>query len=815
MKNEEKIVRTIPSIKTGLSNDEVKERESLRLVNKAKKVIGKTYTQIIFSDVFSFFNIFMFVVAGLMISAQHWIGLSFLALLLPNIVIRLVEDVKARHKMDKVFDVAKPKVKVLRNGEQIEIESKDIVLDDLILLENGDKIPVDGELLSGHLIVNESLLTGTVQREIKDQGNYLYAGSKVSSGSGFMHADKIGEETRAESIQQKAYKIERPKSQVTKTLGIFSAVAACVTLTIVAALVVVCYLKGNFTSQDLYKETMMNITNAMIAMVPVGVYLFASMALAISTSKISKKGARIQDFYSLEMLARADVVCVDKTGTITNGQMDFKKLLLYGPNGYSHADVVQIVSNILLATNDDNLTARALRKYFDYDLTKGIVDALPFNSVNKYSAATFKGEGTFVLGAAEYLNIKNENSLRLRTEEYTSLGNRVLILAKADGGIEDKMVVGEMTPIALIVLKDHIRSDIIEALKWLKENGAEIKVLSGDGTSTVKQIAIEAGIENAEKSINLSKFINDDVATLAPIYTVFGRATPEQKQIVIQSLKKEGKTVAMIGDGINDVLALKVADCSIAMDEGVDSAENVSHVVLENSKFNVIKDIATEGSRVVNNLQRITSLFMVKTIFAVTTTTIFLVLMALIGMSFPFLGSHFQLWHLINIFFASILLVIEPAGERIKGRFSVNVAKKAIPGAIAVLIAAGLPYLLYYLNINHFFYTGIDDIAIANTSSVIIFNVLGLAILAKVCMPFNKHRGLVFFGTTILEVGLLVGAAVVSYLVGVKESILSIDFPSLTLVNWFVIAIIIVITIAIYLIVSYVVETLKGEGKNA
>lgn len=815
MKNEDKIVRLVPEISKGLSAEEVEQRQSLRLTNKTKKVIGKSYAQIVFTDVFSFINVLMFVVAGLMISAQHWIGLSFLALLIPNIIIRLCEDIKSRRSMNVLFAASQPQCVVLRDGTQQTIEAKDIVLDDVVFLETGNKIPVDGELLNGYLIVNESLLTGATRRIVKHKGDYLYAGSKVSNGTGYMHADKVGEDTHIETIQRKAKSIQRPKSQVTKTIFWFSSVAGGIVLAITAALVVVCILKGNFATHDLYKETVMNITNSMIAMLPVGVYFFASVALAISTSKITKKGAKVQDFYSLEMLARADVICVDKTGTITNGQMDFKKLLLYGNEGYSHSDVVQIVSNILLATKDDNLTAKALRKYFDYDLTKGVVEALPFNSKNKYSAVTFKGDGTFVLGGAEYLNIKNQTALKLRTEEYASQGNRVLILAKASNGITNKMVEGEVKPIAIIVLKDHIRTDIIEAFKWFKENGVEIKVLSGDDPLTTSHVAVEAGIDNGERFIDLTKFSNEDVATIASVYTVFGRATPEQKQIIVQSLRKEGKTVAMIGDGVNDVLALKAADCSIAMDEGVDSAENVSHIVLENSKFNVIQDIASEGRKVVNNLQRTSSLFLTKTIFAVTTTTIFLVLMVTVGMSFPFLGSHFQLWHLVNIMFASMLLVIDPSEDKIKGRFSTNVAKKSIPGAIAILIAAGLPYLLYFFHINFIFHTGIEDIETANTCAVIIFNLLGLAVLAKTCMPLNKHRALVFVGTALLECALLAAAGVVSYLIGVKESVLMIDFPSLTLVNWFVIAIIIVISIATYLIVSYVVETLKGEDKNA
>ena len=814
MKKQDSVQRVNPSLTNGLSKEQVEERKRLGLTNKTKVVVGKTYFEIILTDVFSFFNILLFIVAGLMIAAQYWTGLTFLMVLIPNIGLSLYEDIKARHLMSKLRVLNQPKHTVIRDGEKVVVQSKDIVLDEVICLESGNQISVDGALLSGSLIVNESALTGESKNIIKNPGDYLYSGSFVVSGTGCMHAEKIGEESYIETIQSKAKKFKRSPSEILKTLTVLFRVIGCTVATLAIATAIIYSLKGGFANYEAFKESMKGISGSMISMIPAGLYLLSSVALAVAVLKLSKKGARVQDFYSVEMLARTRVLCVDKTGTITDGNMDVKKVLIIGPNKYTTEDIAQIMSNLLHATKDNNFTAQALKKYFNYESTKGVVEALPFNSENKYSAASFKGGETYVLGAQEFLNIPNLNSIVLRSEEYTNNGDRVLVLAKSSKPIQDGKIKNEVNPIALIVLQDHIREDAIETFKWFKENNVKIKVISGDDPKTVSHIASEVGIEGAERYISLGGLSDDEVAKIAPLYNVFGRVNPDQKEIIVQALKNEGEKVAMTGDGVNDILALKRADCSIAMNTGSEAAKNVSHIVLTESDFSSLPSVVAEGRRVINNLQRTSSLFLVKTMFSVTTTLVFLILMATLGIRYPFEATHFQLWSLINIGLSSFFLALEPNQEPLKGSFIGTILRKAVPGFLTILIPVALIYVMYILQDTNLMYTGVYEMNTATTMSVVVFTILGLAVLLKICLPFNKYRALVFSGATVVEIGLLVAAFIVSYKIGVKESIVAIDFPSLTLVNWFAIAIIIVLAIATYLIVSYVVEVLKGEHKD-
>lgn len=820
MKNEKRITRTTPSLIKGLSNEQVEERKKLGLVNKTRVVVGKTYLEIILTDVFSLFNVLLFVVAGLMIAAQYWTGLTFLAVLIPNIGLSLYEDIKARRLMSKLRVLNQPKHKVIRNGEEVIIQDKEIVLDDLICLESGNQISVDGALLSGSLIVNESALTGESRNIVKNPGDYLYSGSYVVSGTGNMLAEKIGEDSYIETIQSKAKKFKRSPSEILKTLTWLFRIIASIVVTLAIAIGVIYYLKGGFTENGAFnyaefKDSIKGISGSMISMIPAGLYLLASVALAVAVLKLSKKGARVQDFYSVEMLARTTVLCVDKTGTITDGNMDVKKVLIIGPDKYTTEDIAQIMSNLLHATKDNNFTAQALKKYFNYESTKGVVEALPFNSENKYSAVTFKGGETYVLGAQEFLNILNLNSLVLRSEEYTNNGDRVLVLAKSNKPIKDGKIQNEVNPIALIVLQDHIRENVVETFKWFKDNGVKIKVISGDDPKTVGHIASEVGIEGAERYISLAGLSDDEVRKIAPLYDIFGRVNPDQKEIIIQALKNEGEKVAMTGDGVNDILALKRADCSIAMNNGSEAAKNVSHIVLTNSDFNSLPSVVAEGRRVINNLQRTSSLFLVKTMFSMTTTLVFLILMATLGIKYPFEATHFQLWSLINIGLSSFFLALEPNQEPLKGSFIGSILRKAVPGFTTIILAVTVIYVLYIFQDNTIFYTGVYELETATTMSVVVFTILGLVVLLKICLPFNKYRAIVFAGAATVEAGLLVLAAIISYKIGVKESIIAINFPSLTLVNWFVIAIIIVLAIATYLIVSYVVEVFRGEHQNA
>ncbi len=828
MKNEERIERVLPPLTKGLSKEQVEERKKLGLVNKTKVVVGKTYFEIILTDVFSLFNILLFCVAGLMIAAQYWVGLTFLVVLIPNIGLSLYEDIKARHLMSKLRVLNQPKHLVIRGGEQVTIQAKDIVLDDLICLESGNQISVDGALLSGSLIVNESALTGESKNIVKNPGDFLYSGSFVVSGNGNMRAEKIGEESYIETIQSKAKKFKRSPSEILKTLTWLFRIIASIVVTLALATGIIYFVKGGFTENGAFnyaefKESIKGISGSMISMIPAGLYLLASVALAVAVLKLSKKGARVQDFYSVEMLARTTVLCADKTGTITDGNMEVKKVLIIGPDKCTTEDISQIMSNLLHATKDNNFTAQALKKYFNYESTKGVVEALPFNSENKYSAATFKGGETYVLGAQEFLNIPNLNSLVLRSEEYTNNGDRVLVLAKSSKPIKDSKIQNEVNPIALIILQDHIRENAIETFKWFKDNGVKIKVISGDDPKTVSHIASEVGIEGAERYISLAGLSDDEVAKVAPLYDIFGRVNPDQKEIIVQALKNEGEKVAMTGDGVNDILALKRADCSIAMNNGSEAAKNVSHIVLTNSDFNSLPSVVAEGRRVINNLQRTSSLFLVKTMFSMTTTLVFLILFAILGKEFkyPFEATHFQLWSLINIGLSSFFLALEPNQEPLKGSFIGSILRKAVPGFATIIISVASIYMIHIFQDNTIQYTGVYEMHTAATMSVIVFTVLGLVVLLKICLPFNKYRAIVFAGAATVEVSLLVAAGFISFKVSDTESFVykfltfGIDFPSLTLVNWFAIAIIIVLAVAIYLIVSYVVEVFKGEHQNA
>ena len=826
MKNEERIERILPPLSKGLSKEQVEERKKLGLVNKTKVVVGKTYFEIILTDVFSLFNVLLFVVAGLMIAAQYWIGLTFLVVLIPNIGLSLYEDIKARRLMSKLRVLNQPKHIVIRNGEQISIQAKDIVLDELICLESGNQISVDGALLDGSLIVNESALTGESRNIVKNPGDYLYSGSFVVSGTGAMRAEKIGEESYIETIQSKAKKFKRSPSEILKTLTWLFRIIASVVVTLAIATGIIYFLKGGFTENgafnyEEFKDSIKGISGSMISMIPAGLYLLASVALAVAVLKLSKKGARVQDFYSVEMLARTTVLCVDKTGTITDGNMEVKKVLIIGPDKYTTEDIAQIMSNLLHATKDNNFTAQALKKYFNYESTKGVLEALPFNSENKYSAASFKGGETYVLGAQEFLNIPNLNSLVLRSEEYTNNGDRVLVLAKSNKPIKDGKIQNEVNPIALIVLQDHIRENAIETFKWFKDNGVKIKVISGDDPKTVSHIASEVGIEGAERYISLAGLSDEEIIKIAPLYDIFGRVNPDQKEVIVQALKNEGEKVAMTGDGVNDILALKRADCSIAMNNGSEAAKNVSHIVLTNSDFNSLPSVVAEGRRVINNLQRTSSLFLIKTMFSVTSTLVFLILMATLGIKYPFEATHFQLWSLVNIGLSSFFLALEPNQEPLKGSFIGSILRKALPGFATIIVSVTMIYMLYIFQDNTIQYTGVYDLQTASTMSVIVFTVLGLVILLKICLPFNKYRTIVFAGAATLEVGLLVTAGILSYTLQNKVNTqlyklvtFGINFPSLTLVNWFAIAIIIVLAVAIYLIVSYVVEVFKGEHQN-
>lgn len=818
------IERYHPSL-GGLTNQQVEERISDKLTNKTTIAVGKSVWEIIRTNVFSFFSILLFVIAGLMIFANYYTGLFFLGVLIPNIIIGLYEDFKARHLLTKLRLLTAPKAIVVRDGQRQTIQTEEIVLDDVMILTHDMQICADGVLLDGTLLVNESLLTGESTNIPKQKGDVVYSGSFVVSGEASVRADKIGKDTYLESLQRKANSFKRSPSEILRDLRKLFRVIGVVVIISCICMVALYATQGAFKSLQGTKDVVRPISGSMVAMIPSGLYLLTSLALATSVISLAKKNARVQDFYSVEMLARTNVLCVDKTGTITDGTMSVKQII--GFNNIPQDEIRQIVSNLLIATKDDNVTAKGLKKYFNFQQTVTFKEVLPFNSDNKYSAATFSGNHTYVLGAAEFLNLNNKAGLLKRMSEFTSLGYRVMVLGSTDGGIINNKVIGTINTIALIVLQDHIKENAISTFKWFKENGVAIKVISGDNAVTVSEIARQAGVENANKYISLEGMSLEEVEAVADEYTVFGRVTPEQKEAIVLALKKKDKTVAMTGDGVNDILALKRADCSIAMAAGSDAARNVSHIVLLDNNFNHLPDVVAEGRRVINNVQRTSTLFLTKTSFAVFFTFAFLIMGLIFSdkeIRYPFTTNNLYLWETLALGIPSFFVTLEPKKDQIRGSFLGNIMKKLVPGAIAIIAVPTIIYVLFYLQYFHVTTTGIypdynsEMVAmmsseVARSMSAIGISIMGVVILFKTCHPFSKYRLVVCISAAVSVVLGLLAFALFSEATG-KGNLLEINFKELTLLNYIQTLVITLGVIAVYLYVTYLISVLKGEDNT-
>ena len=814
MDNEKNYERFNATIDQGLSSEQVELRKKQKLVNKSKQAFGKTYTEIIVSNVFSFFNVLLYVIAGIMIYFRLFSGMFFVIVLLSNTIVGLCEDIKARKLLSKLRLITQPKAVVIRDGQQIEIAVDEVVLDDILYIEKDTQISVDGIIVQGEIGVNESFITGEAINVFKGAGKEVFSGTFVASGNAYIKADKVGPDCLANNLQAKANEFKRSPSEILKSLKKLFLVIGIVVISMAVFMLVTFFLKGKFKPDDpaSLRASVESVTGAMVGMIPSGLYLLTSAALAMGVIGLSKKKAQVQDFYSVEMLARVDTLCVDKTGTITDGNLVVKKVVPLSAK-YSDSIIAQNIANVIRATNDKNATAKALIKEFDLELTAGVTIALPFSSENKYSGASFKGGKTFIIGAPEFMPIKNKAGVIKRCEEYTKDGYRVIVLGEGRELIKDNKYSGELEPIALVVIKDHIREDALETFAWFKQNGVEIKVISGDSARTVSAIAAEAGIPNADKYISLEGMTNEQVKEIALQYTVFGRVTPEQKEILVIALKEAKRTVAMTGDGVNDILALKRSDCSIAMASGADAAKNISHIILIDSNFSRLPAVVDEGRRVVNNLQRTASLFVTKTFFIFMVTLVFTIAtIANKNIHYPFITNHLYLWEIFTTGFAAFALAMEKNSERINGHFLSNVFKKAIPAAVVLVFSTLLIFLFYLLQTKGVANFGIYNRGCAIAMSVITFSVLGIVCLYRVCSPLDKYRAIVLICSAVVNAVALTLSAVFTYKFGHPERrLLRIPFDDMSGPAYLTMAIIIIVFAAVYLYVYRLIEIKKGE----
>ncbi len=717
----------------GLTTEIVESRIIDGLTNLVSTKYTKSILSIFTSNIFTFFNL----LCALVITAYVVVGtgianFTFVIPFAINLAIGIIQEIRAKISIEKLSILQAPTTIVVRDGEEYSIPSNDIVLDDVFKIQTGNQIPVDGIVLEGYVEVNESLLTGESVAVKKNKGDTIMAGSFVTGGSCYAKADSVGDECYVQKLTAKAKRFKKPRSELMTTLNWIVKIVGLLIIPIALGIGLVNY---THTESETYRIIEMirfiveRTGSVIIGMIPAGLILLTTMALSLGVIRLHKRNTLVQDMYSLEMLARIDVLCLDKTGTITDGRM---KVLKDVPLTERHQlDLSDIIGTMEKILDDSNQTAVALRAHYIPKNELSAVKILPFSSERKYSAVTFAGYGTYALGAPEFIIPDLPESIKMQIDQYTFAGNRVLMLAHSTANISSKQQLPvTMKPISLIVLTDNIRNEAIETIKWFKDNDVNVKVISGDNPITVSEIAKRAGIEHASNWISLEGLSDKEVASVADRYTVFGRVTPDQKALLIKSMKRSGHTVAMTGDGVNDILAMRESDCSITVASGADSAKNVAHIVLVDNNFNSMPNVVSEGRRVINNIQQSASLFLMKTLFITL-----LALLSIVSVkSFPFSSGMLTMLELLIIGFPSFVLSLQPNDKRVEGDFLSTIISNAIPGALILLSNV---YIVKFLATFGIFPS--ENFSI--TVQVVIFTFGGLVYLSKICRPYNVLRG--------------------------------------------------------------------------
>ncbi|MBQ4558309.1 MAG: HAD-IC family P-type ATPase [Clostridia bacterium] len=726
-KKEIEAERYKPSPDSGLTYNQVNERTQLGLVNKVKDKNTKTIGRILLNNIFTFFNMLCIIVATALIAVGKITDCFFMIIVVANTLIGIIQEIRAKKTIEKISLVNSPTCKVIREGVETEIPVDEVVLDDVLVFSTGRQISADCVILSGEVEVNESLLTGESVPIKKGVGEVLLSGSFIIGGKCRAQVDKVGNDSYSAKLADKAKEYKKPKSELMKSMKLIITVIGV----IIIPLAILTFLNNYSGTEQNLAETVGSTASSIVGMIPSGMFLLTSMALAVGVVKLARKNTLVQDLYSIEMLARTDVLCLDKTGTITDGTMKVNAVIQLD-NTFKHT-ISDLIGSMLTALDDNNQTSRALINHFGYSKEMTARAILPFNSTRKLSAVTFKNDETYVMGAPEFvLKTKNKEVENL-VKQYAQKGFRVLLVASCEGIIEKDKISAKRTPICLIVIEDHIREDAVQTLEWFRHNGVDVKIISGDNPLTVSEVSRRVGVVGADKFISLEGLSEQQVIDAADKYTVFGRVSPEQKCILVKALKNKGHKVAMTGDGVNDILALKEADCSIAMASGSEATRHVSHLVLLDSNFSSMPEVVAEGRRVVNNVQNSSSLFLMKTIFTIILTIFCLV----VGIKYTF--STTKLILLLELFVIgvpSFFLALQPNAEKIKGKFLPNLLAKSMPAALIFSIMVIATYLLNVTEL----VTEIDY----QTMSSLAVTFAGLLVLYRLCKPMNVFRGILF-----------------------------------------------------------------------
>lgn len=715
----------------GLSRRQVEERIRCGWTNDPGEPPSKSEGQIIRENLFTFFNFIFLALAVLLVIAGSYKNMLFLVIAAANAAIGTIQQIRSKRTVDKLSLVAEKPVPVVREGVLSGIRSHDLVRDDIVELALGDQVCADGILRSGELQVNESLLTGEADAIRKGPGDRLLSGSFVVSGRGRFQLTQVGPQAYAARLAREAKM--NPKAAPSEMTRALDRLIRWVGIALLPIGGILFYRQYTMVGGD-YATAAEATVAALIGMIPEGLYLLTSVALALSALRLARKRVLVQDLKCIETLARVDVLCVDKTGTITEDRLEVGELIPLFPPDALPWRVEDVLNAIYTGTQPDNDTARAMTDHFSGRDPWPCLGRVPFNSQAKWTAAVFN-QGAFLVGAPEFILGSRYGELRQQVEAHSAQGHRILLLAQYDSTPElgAELSPGLVRPLALISLRNRIRPSAPETFRYFAQEGVSIRVISGDDPLTVSVVAAQAGIADAEKYVNAATLETDEeVARAAGIYTVFGRVTPEMKMRLVRALKTQGHTVAMTGDGVNDVLALKEADCGIAMASGAQAASQVSKLVLLDSDFSAMPGVVTEGRRVINNIQRSAALFLVKNIFS-----FFLAMIALFAtFPYPVFPIHLSMISGLTIGVPSFFLALEPNMERIRGAFLPGVFRRAFPGGLTNLAAV----LLAVWCFDRF---SLPE-AQLHTVTAVLMTFTGLLVLALICRPFSRGRATVW-----------------------------------------------------------------------
>jgi len=712
------MIRYNPKIEDGLTSEQVNKQIKKGYVNYDTNIKTKSIGQIILYNSFTLFNILNLCLGVLIFFVGSYKNLLFLGVVICNTLISIVQEIRSKIEIDKLSIISSKNASVVRDGKNKIININEVVLDDIINYKRGSQIIADSVIKEGIVEVNESLISGEENSITKKEGDYLYSGSFIISGKCTCKIERVGIDSYSSKITKEAKYIKKVNSEIMRTLNKIIKIMSI----IIIPIGIILFLKQYNLDKNM-SDAIVNTVAALIGMIPEGLILLTSTVLAVSVIRLSKNNVLVQQLYCIETLARVDTICLDKTGTLTEGTMEVEDVVILNDK-YDYKSILSAIARVF---TDDNPTMDAISRKFNKRVKYELISSVPFSSEKKYSSVTFK-EGKYILGAPDIL----DNSLEMKEliDKYSD--NRLVLLKSQKDNI------------ALILLKDKIRYKAKSTLEYLRKEKVDIKIISGDNEKVITRIAKRLGFKEI-RCIDMSKNITNMNHQIVENYNIFSRVSPSQKKDLIKALKNNGHIVAMTGDGVNDVLALKESDCSIAMASGSDAARNVSELVLLESNFDAIPKIIEEGRRTINNIERSASLFLTKTTYA----TLLAILFLFISADYPFEPIQLSLISTITIGIPAFVLALEPNYNIVKGNFFLNILKKSLPGGLTIVInvlSVILISKIFKLNSN-----------IVSTMAVILVAITGFILLFKICDKFNKLRISLFIGLIILFISCIIG----------------------------------------------------------